>query len=124
MSATDHGKPIEWEFSSADASTAAVIVVREAGQRTSLTLAANEYLLIQKFSAVVTTTTAQIIADTDADGDVDAGDIMAALGTGINNCDFMATGGGISSAKGRLPRVKAAAGGQITIAGVGVIIGG
>lgn len=120
------GKPVEFELNSADASTAAALVLREAGARAALTLGAEDRLIIQTVTAKVTTAThANIIADTDGDGDLDAGDLMVALFTGGNSIDLSgSTGGGIAGAKGVVPKVLAQAAGQIYLAGTGVIVRG
>ena len=120
------GKPVEFELNSADASTAAALVLREAGARTSVTLGAEDRLIIQALTAhVVTATYVNIIADTDEDGDLDAGDLMVVLSTGNNSVDLSgSTGGGIAGAKGVMPKVLAQAAGQVFIAGVGVIVRG
>ncbi len=118
------GDPIEFEFSSADASTAAPLVLRLAGKRESLALAASDRFILHSVNGSVATTTAQIIADTDGDGDVDAHDMMVALGTGINNASFEGIGGGIAGSPGVIPKVKAAAGGQITLTGTGCRVKG
>lgn len=118
------GTPVEFEFSSADASTAAVIVLREAGARASRSLAANERLIVQGLTAVIAAgaTPVKMIADTDGDGDVDAGDLMAVLHTGYNDFTIGGTGQGIAGTKAVMPKIKAAGAGQIDISGVGVIV--
>lgn len=120
------GEPVEFEVSSADASTAVPFVIRAAGSRATRTLAANEMLLIQSFTAFLEvgdgSNSARVIADTDGDGDYDAGDLIAAFGEGPTAADFCGTGNGICGAPGVVPKVLAAAAGQIDLAGVGVIV--
>lgn len=116
------GEPVEFEFSSADASSAAVLVMRSSGLRASRALAANERLIIHGFSGVIAAgaNPTKIIGDADADGNVDAGELMAVLGTGVNNMADMEMAG----EKGAMPKVKAAGAGQVDIAGWGVVVTG
>lgn len=118
------GDPIEFEFSSADASGGgtARLVLRKAGGRDSVTLGANDRVILLTLAGNVTTTTAKVLADTDGDLDADAGDLMAQLSTGRNFVTFGPNG--MSGALARIPSVLAAAGGQIDISGTGVIIRG
>lgn len=116
------GEPVEFEFNSADAQTAAVLLMRSAGARTSRTLGAHERLIIQSLVSQITTTTAFIFADTDGGGTLDAGDLMVPLGTGNSSIVFDGTGDGIAGAVGVMPKVKAAAAGQIYIAGIGLVV--
>lgn len=114
------GEPIEFEFVSSDASTAAPIVLRTAGSRTSRTLESTERVIVTNINAVIGAITVNLIADSDADGDVDDGDRMAVLGEGAHSPDFGCAG--ICGAMGILPKVIASGAGAISITGVGVIV--
>lgn len=117
------GSPVEFEFSSADASTAAPLVLREAGSNAARALAANERLILTSLNAVIgAAITVRIIADTDGDGDVDAGDSMSILGQGSHSHEFGCHG--MSGALGVMPKVIASGAGQIDMTGTGVIVKG
>ncbi len=123
------GEPVEFEFSSADASTAAPIVLRNSGGRDSRTLEADERLVIEQVSGYILQAasaevdiTAVLTADTDGDGDLDAGDLMAVFGGGALAHDF--TPSGMSGTLGVMPKVLASAAGLIRITGNGYIMKG
>ncbi|KKL96783.1 hypothetical protein LCGC14_1841020 [marine sediment metagenome] len=124
----DRGDPVEFEVNSADASTAAALVLREAGLRTSRTLASDERLVIESVSgymlaadAASARITAVITADTDEDGDLDAGDLMFAFGGGGFHGSFPQ---GMAGALGIIPKVLATASGLVRLSGAGYIMKG
>lgn len=122
------GDPVEFEFNSADASTAAALVLRQSGDRSSRTLASGERFVMEQLVAHIVAAdassahiTAVITADTDGDGDLDAGDLMAVIGGGSVHASFP---NGMAGALGVIPKVLASASGQIYIAGTGYIMQG
>lgn len=121
-----HGEPIEFEFSSANATTAAELTLRTAGSVTARALAADERVILQAGHAYAAAgaTLVTIFSDADNDNAVDAGERMAVFGDGHTSFDFCGTGGGISGAKGIVPHVIASGAAQVSITGVGVIIKG
>ncbi len=128
MNIFDRGEPVEFEFLSADATTAGALVIRTAGGA-ARTLASDERLVIDTIDAHIAETAspadnviAWIIRDTDEDGDLDAGDLLAVLQGGGNHSSFWPTG--MAGAKGVIPKVLADAAAQITIAGNGYVMKG
>lgn len=117
-----HGDPIQFEFSSADATTAAPLVIRDAGGLTH-TLNANERVYIQTLNiqAAAGTGTVTIFDDRDGDGVADAGERMLLVGEGFSNVPFVGTDEGTAGGVGRVPKVQAVAAGQISITGIGII---
>ena len=123
------GEPVEFEFISADAQTSSVILLRNAGDRGSRTLADDERLVIEQISGYILAAdaasariTATLDADTDGDGDLDAGDLMAVFGGGQFAHNY--TPNGMAGALGRMPKVDASAAGLIRLAGNGYIMKG
>lgn len=123
------GDPVEFEFVSSDATTAAPLVLRRSGSRESITLGANERLVIEQMHGYILQNvgpqddiTAQIIADSDEDGDYDAGDLMAVIGGGTVDPSFTPTG--MDGALGIIPKVLASAAGFIQLTGNGYIMKG
>lgn len=116
-----HGEQVQFEFNSADATTAAVISIRSEGGA-ARTLLATERFILQAFtgSIAVAVLNAVIFDDADADGAIDAGEIMAVLGLGSAN----ACGLNQAAGPGRVPKVKASVAGQVYIAGHGIIVNG
>lgn len=117
----NEGSPINFEFSSADASTSAPLVLRDAGGTTHA-LAATERVILDTVTAVLVSgaSPAVIFSDANADNALTAGERMVILGTGNNDCQAL----GAVGAVGVTPRVKAAGAGQIDIAGSGRIVKG
>ena len=118
------GKPGEYvaiEFSSADAQTAAVVTLKDADGAT-VTLAANERLLVDTLSANVAAavTLVDVFADYDADGNVDAGERVASFGANVGNFD----GGpeGFSIKTGFTLKVHASGAGQVDVSGTARIV--
>lgn len=120
------GDPCQFEFSSADATTAAVLTIRKAGQSTVHSLTSTQRVVICSLTAFLVSGAGlvDIFSDANSDGVVDVNERMVVLGTGVNNVDFNGPDGGTAGARGLVPKVKAAAAGQVSIAGVGYIIDG
>ena len=123
------GEPVEFELDTSDASgTAIVLIMRTAGGRTSRSVGAGERLVIEQVSGYILAAdaasariTAVIHADSDGDGDLDAGDLMVPFGGGGFHASFPQ---GMAGAKGRMPKVLASASGQIRLSGTGYIMQG
>lgn len=114
------GETVNFEFSSADASTAAAITLYDAAG-TTRTLASNERLLIDSGQAYLAgSITGDFITDADADGAVDAKERIAKLGVGATN--FMFGEEGYACAKGVTPKVKTSGAGQTDLTGTGRIV--
>ena len=123
------GDPVEFEFSSTDASTAAALVLRESGLRASRTLASDERFVLEQVSGYILQAasaeadiTAVMTADTDEDGDLDAGDLMVVIGGGAMHAEFGPSG--MAGALGIIPKVFASAAGLIRLTGTGYIMKG
>jgi hypothetical protein len=126
MAMPHRGDPVSFEFSSADASAGSgTLTIRRAGNTSvAYTLAANERLVINSLTAVLASgaNPAVIYDDANANNAVDAGERLFILGTGVNDiASFEGPDNGQAGGLGRAPKVKAAAAGQIDIAGNGYI---
>jgi hypothetical protein len=115
------GETVSIEFSSADASTAAAVTLKDADGATR-TLASNERLLIDTLTASLAAAVllVTVISDNDADGAIDAGERLAAFGANTGN--FEAGPEGQPGKTGITPKVKASGAGQVDITGTGRII--
>lgn len=115
------GEPVNFEFSSADATTAAAITLRSAGGATR-TLGSEERFTLIGFTGSIAAAVinAVIFSDDDADGNLDAGELMAVMGLGSSNGSALYQ----AATKGITPKVKAANAGQIYLAGYGIITKG
>jgi hypothetical protein len=119
------GEYVALEFSSADASTAAAITVKDSNGATR-TVASNERLLIDTLSAAGPYATdpandisVSIFNDLDGNGTVAAGErIMVYRGNGV----FDGGAEGFSVKPNTSVKVKASASGQIDVTGIGRII--
>lgn len=124
------GSPVEFEFSSTDATTAAAITLRNAGERLPRVLDAEDRVILQGFTALTATAAGiiRMIADTDEDGDVDTHDTMALFASsfsGLAHADYAgSTGGGMAGSKGVMPKIIADSAGKVDIVGYGVIVRG
>jgi hypothetical protein len=120
------GDPVQIEFTSADATTAAAVSLRHAGGAAISALAANERLIISSISASLAAAVlhAEIFNDTDADGNVDAGELLVALSLGPNHWNIGSPDFGTACRLATIPKVKAAVAGAIQIAGVGYLVKG
>lgn len=120
----DHisGDPVQFEFSSADVTTAAPLVLRDAGGA-ARTLSATERLILQTVNvyAAASALTVDIFDDADADGTVDAGERLLRVGEGFANVPFVGKDGGTAGGRGRVPKVKAGGAAVVTVTGIGVI---
>ncbi len=119
------GEPIQFELSSSDLTTAAALVLRDAGGA-ARTLSSVERVLLQTVNIAVASGvgTVDIFDDADGDGTVDAGERLLNVGEGFANVPFLGTDHGQSSGKGRVPKVKAASAGAVTVTGIGAIVRG
>ena len=114
------GETVSIEFTSADASTAAAVTIKDSDLVTR-TLASNERLLIDSLNAnIATGVTVSVINDTDADGNIDAGERIAELSINTVVAEFGAEG--FSCKTGFTPKVKASGAGAVTITGMGRIV--
>lgn len=115
------GIPVTFEFSSADATTAApFIIYNEDG--TVVTVASDERLIVDGLGGNIVTGAGEVIVlgDTDADGAVDPGERVAAM-TNIN-CSVTFDDEGRVGKPGIGLKAKAAVAGQVTIIGGGRIV--
>jgi hypothetical protein len=117
------GEYVAIEFSSTDATTAALVTLKDANQATR-TLAANERLLIDDLFADLATavTSADMFSDTANTGTVDAGELIASFNP--TSGEFEGGPEGYSIPVGVTPKVKAAVAGKVAISGVGRIVKG
>jgi hypothetical protein len=113
------GEECKFEFSSADATTAAAIVIYDLNG-TVRVLGSNERFLPVNILGVAATAAGliKIFNDVDANGAVGAGELIAVFSGQIN---YPATDE-LWGRLGNTPKVKAAAAGQIDITGTGKII--
>jgi len=118
------GKFVRVEFYSADCSAASVPVILYDENGAVVTLGSNEQLLIDSLClfAVAAVTSAQVLEDRDADGDYDAGCLIAGFGNGSSV--FEGGPEGFALKKGFIPEVKAAAAGIVMVSGSAHIIEG
>lgn len=125
MGDCSQGETISIEFSSSDATTAAAVTLKKSDGSTR-TLAANEILLIDSLTCAQAAAVllVQVIADVDADGNVDAGEQLAAFSVGNDASQFTAEGEGVPVKQGFTPKVKASGAGNVQLAGTGRIIFG
>lgn len=115
------GEPINWEFSSADARTAAAIRIRDAGG-VFRTLAATERVTITSLSQQATAGAQPIFLFDDAndDGNVGADELLAVWANGMAAfAPIIAV-----ATLGKTPKVKATGAGQIYVCGSGYITKG
>lgn len=116
-----NGEPVQFEFNSADATTAAVISIRSEGGAARV-LAIDERFILRSFTGSIAAAAlnAVIFSDNDNDATIDAGEIMAVMGLGSSHGSCLDQAAGL----GIVPKVKAAVAGQIYLAGHGVIVKG
>lgn len=113
------GDPVQLEFSSADASTAAAITIKD-GNNATRTLQSYERLLIDSLIGdIAAGVTADVFDDKDADGTVDAGELLASLGA--LNTTYTNNDSGLSVTTGNTPKVKSSGAGSVKITGTGRI---
>lgn len=115
------GDPVEFEFTSVDATTAAAISIREPGTPTLRVLGDGERLIILSVTSFIADAVvdAAIFNDVSDTGLVAAGELMYRTGPGNNSVEFL---GGMAAEKGGTPKVLSAVAGQVTFTGTGVII--
>lgn len=116
------GEPILFELSAANHATATAIILRNAGSNAARTLASDERVIIQGYTAVFTAA-ATLFDDANNNGAVDSGERMAIIGAGSSFINFEGTGGGVAGGLGRTPKVLGAASAG-DIAGWGAIVKG
>lgn len=116
------GEPVNFEFSSANATTAAAITLRDEGGTTTRTLASNERFILQAYTGHVDSDAGivQMFNDVDGDGNVDANEIMAVMIYGSSSGSDLQQ----ATSRGFTPKVKAAMAGNVVLAGRGVIVKG
>lgn len=117
------GEYVGIEFASADATTAAAVTLKDANGATR-TLAAHERLLIDTLTCALAAAVllAEIFND-DGDGNVEAGERIAAFAP-TNAGSFDGGAEGFSCGVGTTPKVKATVAGTVTLTGTGRIIKG
>lgn len=118
------GRTVKIQFTSSDASTAAAISIFDDNDA-SVTLAANERLLIDVLNAslAAAVTTADVFSDDDADAAIDAGERITQFSPG--NGFFGGGEEGYAVPIGKTVKVKASGAGAITITGSArIIVGG
>jgi hypothetical protein len=117
------GEYVAIEFVSADATTAALVTLKDANQATR-TLASNERLLIDELNADLATavTSADLFSDTANAGVLDAGELVASFNP--TSGEFSGGPEGFSLPIGNTPKIKAAVAGLIHVSGVGRIVKG
>jgi hypothetical protein len=117
------GRTVKIQFSSADASTAAAISLFDDNDAT-VTLAANERLIIDSLTASLASavTTVTVFSDDDADAAVDAGERIVVFSPG--NGFFGSGEEGYAVPIGKTVKVKASGAGQVDITGTARIIKG
>lgn len=120
------GDPVQIEFSSDDATTAAAVSLRHAGGAAITALAANERLIVNSLSGALAAAVlhAELFNDADGDGNIDAGEILACFGIGPNHVHFEGPDEGTACGLATIPKIKAAVAGFVRIAGVGFIVKG
>lgn len=113
------GDPVKFEFSSADATTAAAVTLYDANG-VARPLATGERFVLTDLTgnAAGAAGTVKLLSDNDADAAVDAGETMAVF-AGAVGLNF---GTEVYAKKNITPKVKAAAAGQVDLVGVGVVI--
>jgi hypothetical protein len=117
------GSYVSMQFSSADASTIATISLYDA-DGVAVTLKANERLVIDSavFSVATAAGNTTFADDFNSSGTIGAGELICELSDGVVNMQ----GGdeGRACSIGKVPKVKAAAAGQVSLTGTGRIVAG
>jgi hypothetical protein len=117
-----HGEPIQIEFTSADASTAVAVGIRDAGTNTPRTLVANERVYLQTLVFnVFASGTLTVFDDSNANGAIDANETLAVVGAGTTFIQWEGTDQGTAGGLGRIPKVKASGAGLVYVTGTGAI---
>lgn len=116
------GEAVSIEFESADASTAALVTLKDANLVTR-TLQLYERLIVDTLEANVASAagTVDVFADIDGDGAVDPNELIATFNAGSVTI-FSGGPSGFSIPLALTPKVLAAAGGAIEISGTGRIV--
>ena len=111
------GKFVRLEFYSADCSAASAPVILYDENGAVVTLGSNEQLILDSLCmfAVAAVTSAQVLEDRDADGDYDAGCLIAGFGNGSSV--FEGGPEGFALKRGFIPEVKAVAAGIVMVTG-------
>lgn len=121
------GETVSIQFASADATTAAPVVIYDADGK-ARPLAANERLLIDHLHGYGQPAAGEtpgvgridVFADGDGDGVVDAGELIVSFGEGSSDASFGKEG--YSVPQGVTPKVLAAAAGEVRVTGSARII--
>lgn len=110
------GIPVTFEFTSADATTAAVVTIKDQNNVTR-TLGAEEQLWIDTAAAALAAavTSADLFSDNASAGAVDAGELICSFGP--NNGMFDGGEEGSPCHKGVTPKVKSAVAGVTRVTG-------
>lgn len=114
------GEAVTFEFTSADATTAAAVTIKD-GNNATRTLGAEEQLWIDTANAALAAavTTADLFSDNSGAGTVDAGELIASFGP--NTGMFEGGEEGFPCHKGVTPKVKSAVAGVTRVTGTGRI---
>jgi hypothetical protein len=114
------GEAVTFEFTSADATTAAAVTIKD-GNNVTRTLGAEEQLWIDTASAALAAAvlTADLFSDNANSGVVDANELIASFGPNTGMFD----GGdeGFACHKGVTPKVKGSNAGVVRVTGTGRI---
>lgn len=114
------GIPVTFEFTSADATTAAAVTLKDQNNATR-TLGSDEQLYVDTANAALAAAvlTADLFSDNATAGTVDAGELVASFGPNTGNFD----GGdeGFACHKGVTPKVKGSNAGVVRVTGTGRI---
>lgn len=116
------GEPIQFELVSPDVSGGAQLVIREDGAAAARTLAADERIIIDAFTAHVEAGVgaSPVYIFAGANNSLAAHELMAVLSDGPNSVSDLNSSG----TKGIIPWVLATGGGNMAIAGTGRIVKG
>lgn len=117
------GRSVKLQFTSSDASTAALMTIYD-DNNAAVTLGANERLLVDTLTANLASAVllVTVFGDDNADASVTAGERIAAFGPGANV--FVAGEEGYTCKVGITPKVKASGAGQVDITGSARIVVG
>lgn len=115
------GENVSIEFVSADATTAALVTLKDANLNTRV-LKSYERLVLDSINAQVASAAnpADLFADINGNGTVDANELL--MSTTAVDFQWQTEGEGMNVPTGITPKVKAAAAGVIKITGTGRII--
>lgn len=119
------GDAVSIEFVSADASTAALVTIKDANDAT-YTLKVNERLIVDTLTGTIdpasTTIVADFFADINADGNVNAGELTVRFSYVISQ--FNGGPEGLPFPVGITPKVKSSGSAAVRVTGMGRVVKG